>query len=466
MEKIMKFGGTSIADGEKIKHVVKLIQEEVKLGNTIVVVVSALASITDSLIQAIDKAKLSDFQFIKEFHESLSKRHYEVAKTAISNEKILSDVIKELNQKLSDLDKILTGIAYLGEVTPRSYDYVLSFGERLSAPIVSGALNNVGIKSKSLTGGEAGIVTDSCFGEARPLMSITTQQVKERLEPLLKRGIVPVVTGFIACTPEGYITTLGRGGSDYTATILGAALEVDEVWIWSDVDGLMTADPKIEPKAKTIETISFSEAIEIAYFGAKVIHPRALEPTAEKGIPVRIKNTFNPKNPGTLIIKEQRIKKGDIVKAITIIRDVAAITVSGAGMVGALGVAAKVFGILGENNVNVLMISQSSSEANISFIVPRAMLEKAVNALELSLLGGGLIKEIVPESDVCIIAVVGAGMKGTPGVAARVFQAVAREGINIMMIAQGSSELNISFVVKEKDGDKAVRAIHREFNLG
>jgi aspartate kinase len=228
----------------------------------------------------------------------------------------------------------------------------------------------------------------------------------------------------------------------------------------------MTADPKIEPKAKTIETISFSEAIEIAYFGAKVIHPRALEPTAEKGIPVRIKNTFNPKNPGTLIIKEQRIKEGDIVKAITIIKNVAAITVSGAGMVGALGVAAKVFGILGENNINVLMISQSSSEANISFIVPRAMLEKAVNALELSLLGGGLIKEIIPESDVCVIAVVGAGMKGTPGVAARVFQAVAREGINIMMIAQGSSELNISFVVKEKDGDKAVRAIHREFNLG
>lgn len=462
----MKFGGTSVANGERIKHVAKLIHEEIKLKNTIVVVVSALAGVTDSLIQAIEKAKLSNFQFIKEFHESLSEKHYQAAKTAINDRKILSDVTMKLNQELNSLEKILTGIAYLGEVTPRSYDYVLSFGERLSAPILSGALNDIGIKSKSLTGGEAGIVTDSCFGEAKPLMKITTQQVKERLEPLLKNGIVPVITGFIACTPEGYITTLGRGGSDYTATILGAALDVDEIWIWTDVDGLMTADPKIEPKAKTIETISFAEAIEMAYFGAKVIHPRALEPIAEKGIPVRIKNTFNPKNPGTLIIKEQRIKKGDVVKAITIIRDVAAITVSGAGMVGAPGVAARVFGILGEKNINVLMISQSSSEANISFLVPKAMLEKAVNALELSLLGGGMIKEITHEDDICVIAVVGAGMKGTPGVAARVFQAVANEGINIRMIAQGSSELNISFVVKDKDGDKAVRAIHKEFNLG
>ncbi|MEM3061638.1 MAG: aspartate kinase, partial [Candidatus Bathyarchaeia archaeon] len=365
MKKIMKFGGTSVADGERIKYVTKLIHEEVKLGNTIVVVISALAGITDSLIRAIDKAKLSDFQFIKEFHGSLAKKHHEVAEASIKDEKILSNVIAELDQKLSDLEKFLTSIAYLGEVTPRSYDYALSFGERLSAPILSGALNDIGIKSISFTVGEAGIFTYSCFGEAKPLMNITTQQVKERLEPLLKVGVVPVIAGFIACTPEGYITTLGRGGSDYTATILGVALEMDEIWIWTDVDGLMTADPKIEPKAKTIEKISFSEAIEVAYFGAKVIHPRALEPTAEKGIPVRIKNTFNPKNLGTLITKEQRVKKGDIVKAITIIRDVAAITVSGAGMVGALGVAARVFGILGENNINVLMISQSSSEANI-----------------------------------------------------------------------------------------------------
>jgi aspartate kinase len=282
---------------------------------------------------------------------------------------------------------------------------------------------------------------------------------------LLSQGIVPVVTGFIGATPDGVTTTLGRGGSDYSATILGSALNADEIVIWTDVDGLMTADPKVEPRAQTIGIISYDEAVEMAYFGAKGMPPKALEPAAEAGIPVRVKNTFNPESPGTLIIREQYVKDRDIVKAIAIVRDVALITVSGAGMAGTPGVAASVFGILGQNGVNVLMISQSSSEANISFIVPRGDLQTAVNALEVGLLGKGTAKEVSSENDVCVIAVVGAGMKGTPGVAARVFKAIASQGINVRMIAQGSSELNISFVVRDYDGVKAVRALHDEFSL-
>jgi len=342
---------------------------------------------------------------------------------------------------------------------------VLSFGERLSTPIVCGALRDLELDAQFYTGGEVGIVTDSNFGEAIPLMNLTKHQVKEKIDPLLEKGTVLVVTGFIAATQDGITTTLGRGGSDYTATIIGAALAADEVWIWTDVDGLMTSDPKIVPSAKMLPELSFQEATEMTIFGAKAMHPRALEPAMEENIPVRIRNTFNLENPGTLLVKEQKIKLGEVVKAVTLIKSVALVNVSGAGMVGTPGTAAKVFDALGRNNINILMISQSVSEANISFVIKRNLLERAVSTLEIALLGRGLIREVTTEDDVCVVAVVGAGMKGTPGVASRIFTAIAKKGINVRMIAQGSSELNISFVVKETDGEEAVRAVHEEFEL-
>ncbi|MGW8289442.1 MAG: aspartate kinase, partial [Candidatus Bathyarchaeia archaeon] len=324
---------------------------------------------------------------------------------------------------------------------------------------------DVGVKSTHLTGGEAGIVTDDNYGEAGLLMQVTKYQVRRRVEPLLKEGQSPVVTGFIAATQNGETTTLGRGGSDYTATILGASLEADEVWIWTDVDGLMTADPKIVSSAKTITEMSFQEATELTIFGAKAMHPRALEPARKEGIPVRIRSVFNPDNQGTLITKEQKVRPEDGVKAVTLVKNVAVITVSGAGMVGAPGTAAKVFEVLGKENINILMISQSVSESNISLVIQRNLLERAVNTLEIALLGRNFIREVMSEDDVCVVAVLGAGMKGIPGVASRIFSAVAKEGINVRMIAQGSSELNVSFVVKEKNGANTVRAIHKEFKL-
>jgi aspartate kinase len=274
-----------------------------------------------------------------------------------------------------------------------------------------------------------------------------------------------VITGFIAATWEGTTTTIGRGGSDYTATIVGASIGADEVWIWTDVDGLMTTDPNIIPKAKRIPEVSFAEAIEMAVLGAKSMHPRALEPAMESDIPVRIRNTFNPENPGTLIVKQQKIEPGGIVKALNIVKDVAMITVGGAGMVGTPGTAAKIFDVLGRNGINILMISQSVSETNISIIIKKSQLKKAVFGLETVLSGKGIVREITAEGDVCIIAAIGAGMKGTPGVAAKIFDAVARRGINIRMIAQGSSELNISFVVKDAQSLEAAKVLHEEFKL-
>ncbi len=462
---VMKFGGTSVGRGEHIRQVAGLVSNHLGKGYQLVVVVSALEGVTDNLVEASEEARGGNRDAVRKLLQKITKKHVTAARNAIENKSILKEIEQTLRIAFDELEKVLTGIIYLGELTPKSKDYVLSFGERMSTPIVWGTLRDLGLDVQYFTGKDAGIVTDSNFGEARVLLKVTEHQVKQNIEPLLDKGITPVVTGYIAATQDGEITTLGRGGSDYTATIMAAAVEADEVWVWTDVDGLMTSDPKIVPSAKVIPELSFQEAIEMAIFGAKAMHPRALEPAMEKEIPVRIRNTFNLQNLGTLILKEQIIKSADIVKGITLIKKCALINVSGAGMIGTPGTAAKVFDILGRNNINVLMISQSASEANISLILQREVLEKAVSSLEITLLGSGLIREVSTEDDVCVVAVVGAGMKGTPGVAARMFGAVARRGVNVRVIAQGSSELNISFAVKETDGEKAVRAIHEEFEL-
>ena len=461
----MKFGGTSVSSEKGIKKLVEIVKNTVLDGNEVVVVVSAMTGVTNKIFEAISKVAVSDQSLVKDFIEEVKDKHIEFARKIIREKKLYENIHNEIESLIEKWGKVLTSITYLKEVTPRSRDYIVSFGEKFSSAIVCAALKEAGLKAEWYTGGKAGIVTDDQFGNATPLMEITTYQVKKKLESIIKEGIIPVITGYIAHSQDGTTTTLGRGGSDYTATILGVALDVDEIWIWTDVTGLMTADPKIEPLAKTIPTISYVEAMEMAYFGAKGLPPKALEPAANKEIYVRIKNTFNPKEEGTLIEKNQSVKSVDIAKTIAIIRDVALITVSGAGMAGTPGVAAKVFKILGENQVNILMISQGSSEANISFIIPRERLDTATNTLELALLGSRNIKGISTEEDVCIIAIVGAGMKGTPGVAARVFTTVADRDVNVRMIAQGSSELNISFVIPETDGVKIVRALHREFQL-
>ncbi len=466
MKIVMKFGGTSITGGKNARKAAELIASHVHKGHKVVAVVSALDGVTEKLIEAADQAEKRNKNFVKAFLEEMVEKHFKLADEAIEKPSLKEEVKKTILSAIDELEKVLTGIIYVGELTPRSRDYILSFGERLSTPIIYGAVKSLGVEARLLTGAEAGIITDSNFGEASPLMNASKHQVKERLEPLIEMGIVPVVTGFIAATQDGTTTTLGRGGSDYTATIIGAALSADEVWIWTDVDGLMTTDPKIVPSAKTIPEISFEEALEMAVYGAKAMHPRALEPLMGEKTIVRIKNIFNPEAPGTAITGEIKIKHGVTVKALTLLRDVAVITLTGAGMIGTPGTAAKVFEVLGKNGINILMISQGASEANISLAIRRNYLEKAVNALEVALLGRGLIREITYEDDVCIISAVGAGMKNTPGIASKLFTAVARKGINVRMIAQGSSELNISFVVKEADGKAAVQAIHEEFKLG
>jgi len=370
-----------------------------------------------------------------------------------------------LEKTLNQLEKLARGSTVLREITPRSRDSIQSTGERLSNEIVAASLADLGVDSVFLTGGEAGIMTDDNFGDAAPLMEVTNYQVRDKLEPLIESGRVPVVTGYIAATQAGEITTIGRGGSDFTATIIAGAIGAGEVWIWSDVDGLMTADPRTVKEAKVLSEVSYAEAGEMAVFGAKALHPRTLEPVAEKNIPVRFRNTFKPDSPGTVVKKDPRAYVKNIVKSVALVKSVAIITLTGASMVGRPGSAARIFDIVARSGTNILMISQSVSESNISMVVGRQSVHRAVNALEIGMLGQGGLRQVNYEDDVSAVAVVGGGMRGVKGIAAKVFRAVAARGINVRMIAQGSSEQNISFVVRESEGREAVRAIHAAFRL-
>ncbi|MDO9517548.1 MAG: aspartate kinase [Methanosarcinaceae archaeon] len=462
MRIVMKFGGTSIADGKKIRHVAELLKSYYDNGDEVVAITSALGGVTDGLLDnSINSSKKCKVSQIKEFMADLTKKHYDAIHDAIDDENIIDETIKKIDIRIDELEKALIGICYLGELTPRSIDYISSYGERLAVPIICGAIRSLGIKSQAFTGGEVGIVTTDEYGNARPLEK-TYERVGEQLIPLLEDHI-PVVTGFIAENEDGIITTLGRGGSDFSASIVGAAIKADEIWLWKEVHGIMTTDPKIVPNAKPIPQISYIEAMELSYFGAKVLHPKSIEPAIRHGIPVRVKNTFEVDFPGTLIVADQ-MQKEDVVKAVTIIRKVALVNISGAGMVGTIGTAARVFTTLANAGVNIIMISQGSSEANMSIVVDEAHLTAAVEAIN-SEFNIGIIRDVTHDKNICVVAVVGAGMAGIPGVAGKVFNALGNANINVIMISQGSSQHNISFVVSEDVGNQAVKTLHDVFEL-
>ncbi len=457
---VMKFGGTSVQNSEMIREVVGIIKKYRAKQQTIVVV-SAMSKVTDGLVNTAHDvvAGTAKEAEIRDFVNELKERHRITVEEVILK-KYRAPVLIEIERLLGELEKVLTGISYVGELTPRSLDFVMSFGERLSAPIVSGAINSAGIKSRWFSGFEAGIVTDSNFGKAAPIPDLTEEKIKKVLGPA--RDMIPVVTGFVAGDMKGRITTLGRGGSDYSAAIIGSVLDVDEIWIWTDVDGILTTDPRIVKNASIIKVISYAEAMELAYFGAKVLHPKTIEPAMEKGIPVRVLNTFKPEKEGTMIVKKQN-EISDVVKAISVTKNVVLLTISGAGMIGVPGVAARVFGALARKNVNILMISQGSSEVNISIVIEKGDLKKAVQTIKQEFEGMNIIKDVHYVKNIAVVAVIGAGMQGTKGVAARVFTSVAEAGVNVLMIAQGSSEVNISFIIHERDVKKAVNALHNEF---
>ena len=456
----MKFGGTSVADAQCIRNVVEILEKHHKAGDELAVVVSAQRGVTDQLIEITSKLPTAkDDTAIEPLIQAFGKRHMTTLEGAAPD--YVAETGAVIEDRLISLQNILFAVYNLRELTPRSKDYIISFGERMIAPIISAALRQRGIPSSVIDGCDAGILTTPQHGESTALLE-SDDRIKKRIAPLLGKEI-PVIMGFMGCTRNGVVTTLGRSGSDYSASIIGAGLDADEIWIWTDVDGIMTCDPRVINDARVMPSLSYIEVMELSYFGAKVMHPRSIEPAMRKNIPVRVKNTFNPSYPGTVIVRNGQ-RDNRVVKALTYIDNVAAININGAQMIGRPGVAKAIFSILADHEVNVMMISQGSSEANISLIVDEAHLNAAVHALA-DLVKQGVVREVTHNHDVCAVAVVGAGMAGAPGTGGRIFTSLGKTGVNVMMISQGSSEANISFVVKQQDGPRAVRVLHDEFRL-
>ena len=464
--RVMKFGGTSVGDAPCIARVAQIVKGASREG-AVVAVVSAMGGVTNHLIEAARRAEAGDLEHAHRIFQALRKQHETAISELIHDEGKRTWLSGCLSKIFAEGEQLCKGTSLLHELTPRTLDTISSLGERLSSPVLAGALQELGVASEAVEATEL-IVTDTYHGGADPVMDRTRERSQARLGPLLSRGVIPVATGFIGATENDVLTTLGRGGSDYSATILGAALGADEIIIWTDVDGVLTADPRLVSEARTIPEISYREATELAYFGAKVLHPKTLRAVEQAGIPVWIRNSFAPERTGTKITPKGRSNGGG-VRALTAIRDVALITVGGPGIVGLPDVVGRTFSTTAELKANVLLISQSSSQNDICFIVATQDAKRTVEALRREFaqdVAHEKVEHITLDPSIAIVAVVGENMRGTPGVAARTFGSVARENVNLIAIAQGSSESNISFVVAEKDMKTALEAAHREFDLG
>ncbi|MGC2283034.1 MAG: aspartate kinase [Candidatus Acidiferrales bacterium] len=462
---VMKFGGTSVGDASCIARATQIVAKSARQ-NPVVVVVSAMSGVTNRLIEAATCSEAGDRDHASALLQGLRDQHAVALEALIHNPETRKRLALRIEENLGEAQRLCEGTALIHELTPRTLDTISSLGERLSAPLVAGALTELGISSDAIEATEL-VVTDSYHGAAEPLMDLTHQRSEARLRPLLQQGIVPVVSGFIGATPDGILTTLGRGGSDYSATILGGALGADEVIIWTDVNGVLSADPRLVPEARTIPEISYREAAELAYFGAKVLHPKTLRAVMQAGIPVWIRNTFEPENPGTKITPQGRSSSGG-VKALTAISDVSLIAVGGPGIVGLPDVVGRTFSTTASVRANVLLISQSSSQNDICFIISSSDAKRTVEALRQQFaqdLAHQTVEHITVDPNIAIVAVVGEKMRGTVGMAGRTFSVLGRESVNIIAIAQGSSESNISFVVASSDMKKALLAVHREFAL-
>jgi len=466
---VMKFGGTSMGGAERMRVAAQLISEQQKQ-RPLAIVVSAMSKVTDLLLDVLRRAELGDRAAVEVDVHNLLDRHLEACEDLLGNlensAECLTGAREDIRSLVSEFQRIANGVYMLGERPPRSVDEAVAIGERLSASLLARYLKAIGIEARAVNGSDV-IVTDALFGNATPQMGPTRQRCAERLAPLIEEGIAPIVTGFNGATVDGRPTTLGRGGSDFSASILAAALEASELWIWTDVDGIMTADPRIVPEVAVLDEVTYAEAAELAYNGAKVLHPRTLAPLVEKSIPVWSKNSFAPHKPGTKIFSRFEEPKG--VRAVTSMSNVALVSMEPANAaLSGTRLMARALDALALANVEILVFSSSSYRQTFCFLIRKHDVAAAVEALEANLsieLAHGYLKPIEIDDNVGLLAVVGEGMRGTPGLAGRVFTAISQEEINIIAIAQGSSELTIGIVVRLEGLERAVRAVHEECRL-
>jgi aspartokinase/homoserine dehydrogenase 1 len=460
--RVLKFGGTSVGSKEALSQLVNILKDRDHLGKTKIVVVSALSEITDSLINAAKQAR--DSADTAPLLGAMKQRHLELSSRFLNGtEKDAADA--QIEGAFLELSRMLDGVGILGELSPRSLDGIMSFGERLSAPLIAAVLRSSGIAAQYLDSREL-IVTDDNYGAARFRSDESRRRIRERALAG-DGGTLFVVPGFIGAAAGGSTTTLGRGGSDLSAAIYGAALDAERVEIWTDVDGILTADPRMVKNAFRLDSISYEEAMELSHFGAKVLHPPTISPALEKGIPIVIRNTFNPSSPGTVISGDAAPSPFPI-RGISSLSRVSLVRIQGAAMTGVAGFSARLFGALARRKINIILISQSSSEYSICAAVDPRDGDAAVEAVKDEFsreIGDGSIDEPAAEQNLAIVAVVGARMKRVSGISGKVFHALGRNGINVIAIAQGSSEINISLVINRQDESKALNAIHEAFFL-
>lgn len=457
----MKFGGTSVGSAEAISNVVEIVQDSQQQGNQVIVVVSAMSGVTDALLKSVRLAASGDRWGYLSISQELRDKHEEAINQLIPPNGAREKILTEVNSLLDQHVEFCQAVSILGEATPRIVDAVVSVGERLSSRVVAAVMRQRKINTGAYDAGQF-IITDDKYQSATPLWEETQLRINHQLMPLLRQGITPVVTGFIGMTQDGHFTTLGRGGSDFSGAIFAACTNSDELIIWTDVDGVMTADPRLDKRARVLPYISYSEVGELAFYGAKVLHPKTVQPILEKGIPCRVRNTFNPQHPGTLIGRDGATTS-TVIKAVTSIRNVSLLTVSGKGMLGVPGIAGRTFLASAKAGANILMISQSSSEQSFCFTVTDDMAHDVKAAIESELadeIARRNIDRVDIQNDIVIITAVGAGMRGIPGVAGRVFTVMGNNAINVVAIAQGSSECSISFIVDEVNLERAVVALH------
>ncbi len=453
---VKKFGGSSLADADKIRQTVSIVQQEKTSG----LVLSAMKGVTNLLVEAADLAETGNKKY-KNNIEEIRNKHRECMEDLFDSH-IPESLENSFSTMIQNLSEILHGVELVRECSSKSMDLVMSFGERMNCTQVAAYLNSQDIPAEYIDTRDI-IKTDSNYGKANVDFPLSYKSIQNRLKNLENR--IPVICGFIASDPDGRTTTLGRNGSDYTASIIGAAIDADKVEIWTDVDGVLTADPRIVENAFVIPELSIEEAMELSFFGAEVIHPYTLVPTMDKNIPVYIKNTLNPSAIGTVITNKDG-KNSRIITGIASIEDLSLINVEGGGMMGMPGMASQIFSSLAEADVNIIMITQASSEHSISVLCRTEEVDCAIDKLNANLetaIHNRKIQSIEVVNNLVIIAVIGENMIGEVGLTGKLFSAVGDAKINILAIAQGSSERNISFVIHQKDKNAALNAVHRKF---
>jgi len=462
---VMKFGGTSVGSAERMRVAAALTARESR-NRPVAIVVSAMSKITDLLLATMRHAEAGDHAGIEANLAALRARHEDACRELLPEAR-RSQVSARLHGVIREFERIVNGMAMLNERPPRSVDEAVAVGERLSALLVSECLIAEGTPAEPVNAWDV-VVTDAVFGNASPLMEPTRRKARQKLFPILEQRIVPVVTGFNGATADGRPTTLGRGGSDFSASILAASLDASELWIWTDVDGIMSADPRLVPDVAVLHEVTYAEAAELAYNGAKVLHPRTLAPLAEKGIPVWSKNSFAPDKPGTKIVPAIISEAG--ARAVTSMANVALVSIEPASPeISGVQVMARALDAIARPNIEVLALSGSSYRQSFCFLVRAEELDTTLQGLESALaleLAHGYVKPIQVDNQVGLLAVVGEGMRGKTGLAGRIFTAISRENVNVIAIAQGSSELTIAVVVRRDGLEKAVRAVHQECALG